>query len=60
MNFNGIYCCNFGCPIESDDKAAIIRHLVVFHTSKELFCWGYRKDKLKKMLSPQDLAEVLK
>lgn len=58
MNFNNIYICHFGCFMETTDKQHLIRHLVMEHTSKELLQWGYRKDKLKRMLSPEDLTYI--
>ncbi len=55
LNFKGIYCCQFGCEGEYVSKAAIACHLITSHKEKELAVWGYKKDKLKKLLTREDL-----
>ena len=51
MNFKGIYCCHFGCDGEFTTKSELVEHLCMKHTASELLLWGYKKDKLKKLIS---------
>ena len=56
MNFHGIYVCQFGCEgAETMDKTEIAKHLILKHKAKEVAVWGYRKDKLKRLLSREQL-----
>ncbi len=40
-------------------KPAIACHLITSHKEKELAVWGYKKDKLKKLLTREDLQKIL-
>jgi len=58
MKVNGIFVCHFGCFMETTEKSHFVKHLVLDHTTKELFQWGYKKEKLKLLLTQDDLAIV--
>jgi hypothetical protein len=59
MNFDKVYVCQFGCEGEFTNKGDIAMHLIMDHKSKEVSVWGYKKDKLKKLLTREQLATVL-
>lgn len=42
------------------DRTEIAKHLIIAHKGKEVAVWGYRKEKLKKLLTRQQFAEVLR
>ena len=42
------------------DRSEIAKHLILKHKGKEVAVWGYRKDKLKKLLNREQLQEVLR
>lgn len=58
MTVNNIYVCHLGCVFETTEKSHFAKHLVMDHTSKELYLWGFKKEKLKNTLLPEDLAQL--
>lgn len=59
MSFNSLFVCQFGCDVEVTERSEIAMHLVISHKAQEVAVWGYKKDKLKKLLSREQLATVL-